>query len=357
MSVLTHFRYAARLLTKNPGFSSVAILTLALGIGLNVTVFSILNVLLFKPASVQHAAELVWVTGTSPDGGRFRVLSHADLLDLGAATSAVRSVAGIADARVAVRAGSQSLRVRSQIVTGNYFEVLGVRAGAGRALDARDDQRLGNQPVAMLGDVTAGRLFGSAADAVDKMLEINGQTFTIVGVAPPGFAGADPLRPAELWVPVSLAAQVVQGLGKPYDRDSWWLTGIARLASGVDRTQAQAVLSGVAAAIAQAHPESHKNVGVALHGFRGTNPEDRSKFVALALLPAVPLAVLLIACANVASLLTARGVGRQREMATRAAVGASRGQLIAQLLAESLMLALVAGACSLLISMWAPGFS
>ena len=110
-------------------------------------------------------------------------------------------------------------------------------------------------------------------------------------------------------------------------------------------------------AIAQAHPESHKNVGVALHGFRGTNPEDRSKFVALALLPAVPLAVLLIACANVASLLTARGVGRQREMATRAAVGASRGQLIAQLLAESLMLALVAGACSLLISMWAPVFS
>ena len=175
MSVLTHFRYAARLLTKNPGFSSVAILTLALGIGLNVTVFSILNVLLFKPASVQHAAELVWVTGTSPDGGRFRVLSHAYLLDLGAATSAVRSVAGIADARVAVRAGSQSLRVRSQIVTGNYFEVLGVRAGAGRALDARDDQRNGNQPVAMLGDVTAGRLFGSAADAVDKMLEINGK--------------------------------------------------------------------------------------------------------------------------------------------------------------------------------------
>jgi predicted permease len=354
MFSLNEVKYSLRVLLKNPGFSSVAVVTLALGIGLNVTVFSILNAFLFKPLPAEHAADLVWLTGASPGGDRFRVLPYPDVVDFRSAASAVRDVAALAETRLAIRVGSESLRASAQVVTGNFFDVLGVHAGAGRTLVAADDAPIGNRAVAVLADGLARRLFATPADAVGKTIDLNGQPFTVVGVAPPRFGGADPIRPAGVWVPISMAAQVMTGLGKPYDRGSWWLVGIARLADGVERTQAQAVLSGVAAAIAQAHPDSHKDSGVAVHDFRGTNPEDRSKSGALAVLPAVPLVVLLIACANVASLLMARGVGRQREMAIRTALGARRGQLVRQLLAESVMLAVAGGAGSLLFSLWAP---
>ena len=221
-------------------------------------------------------------------------------------------------------------------------------------LNAADDRVSDGSAVAVLSEAAARRLFASPSEAVGAAVDINGQHFVIVGVAPAGFAGADVLSPVDLWVPVSMAAQVVAGMGRPYDRNTWWLTGVARLSDDIDQRQAQAVLAGVAAAIAQAHPASHKDTSVALHAFKGTNPEDRSKLGALALVPAVPLSVLLIACANVASLLMARGTGRQRELAVRAALGAGRGRLVGQLFAESVILAIAGGAGSLLISLWAP---
>ena len=281
MITATDIRYALRVLLAAPTFSIVAVTTLALGIGLNVTVFSILNVVLFKPVPVQHAAELVWIAGTSTDGNRYRVLPYPDLIDFGDARTAVRDVAGMADARVAVRAGGQSLRLTGQVTTGNYFDVLGVAAGAGRTLGPADETPAADRAVTVLSDTTARRLFGTATDAVGKTLELNGQRVTVVGVTPPRFAGVDALRPVDLWVPLSMANQVMTGLGSPLERGTWWLAGIGRLAEGVDRGQAQAVLSGVAAAIAQAHPESHKNVGVALlrvsrHESRGSQRARRA---------------------------------------------------------------------------------
>ena len=350
---LADIRYAARVLLRSPGFSIVAVVTLALGVGLNVTVFSILNVLLLKPAPVENAHQLVWVTGTSIDD-RFRVMSYPDLLDFKAATAAVRDVAGIADSRMAVRVGGQAVRLPGQIVTGNFFEVLGVPAGTGRLLVAADDRSSADSGVAVLSDAAARRLFAASSDAVGAAIDVNGQAFTVVGVTSAGFQGADALRPVDIWVPISMAALVTPGLSRPYDRNSWWLTGIARLASGVERAQAEAVLRGVAAAIAQSYPDSHKNASVALHTFRGTNPQDRGNLNALALVPAVPLTVLLIACANVASLLMARGTARKRELAVRAALGARRSRLVGQLFVESAMLAAAGGAGALLISLWAP---
>ena len=155
MITATDIRYALRVLLAAPTFSIVAVTTLALGIGLNVTVFSILNVVLFKPVPVEHAAELVWIAGTSADGNRFRVLPYPDLIDFGDARTAVRDVAGLAETRVAVRAGGQSLRLTGQVTTGNYFDVLGVAAGAGRTLGSRRRHARGRPAVTVLSDTAA----------------------------------------------------------------------------------------------------------------------------------------------------------------------------------------------------------
>jgi predicted permease len=350
---MRHFQHAIRVLLKNPGFSLVAVLTLALGIGLNVTVFSILNVLMLKPLPVAHADELVWISGrsTGPERGPLN-LAHADVVDFRQATAVVRDVAAFAESPMAVGATAHSMRVTGQVVTGNYFDVLGVPALAGRLLTGTDD-RLGADPVAVISESLMRRLGDAPSSVLGRTITINGHPHTLVGVAPVGFRGVDILTPADVWVPVAAAVQVLS-MGDPYHRESWWLKGLARLADGVDLQRAQTGLGVVATAIAQQFPDSHKGFGVALQPIRGVAPKYRSEMSVLALLPMVPVVVLLIACANVASLLIARGAGRQRELSIRRALGASQGQLVRLLLAESATLAFAGGACGLLVSMWTP---
>jgi predicted permease len=352
--MVNDFRYALRTLGRNRGFTVIATLTLALGIGLNAAIFGILNGLLFKPPVAADSDRLVWIASASsePDGPRGN-LTYPDFMAIRERKDVLAGAFAFTEAPMSLSTGGQALRLKGQVVSGNMFDVLGLRMTAGRAFLPEEDRSAGTHPVAVIGHALAQRLFPDDAGAVGRPMTINGRAFTVVGVAPPGFSGPDRMSPADVWVPLMMHAAAIPGLGDGLSPTSWWLKGIGRLADGVPRAQAHVTLAGLAAGIAQSRSESHKGFTLTVQAFHGTDPRDRADVLPLAaLLMAVTLTVLLIACANVAGLLLSRATGREREIGIRRAVGASRARLVRQLLVESLVLAAMAGATGLLLAMW-----
>ena len=257
--------YAVRALARNPLFSSVAIVTVALGVGLNTSVFGIVNVLLFRPPPAENAHELVWLSSASvkPNGPRGN-MTYPDVDDM-RSLPVFRGVMAYGEVQANVAAEGRAERLDGHIVSGDYFLVLGTKAYRGRLVASEDDTP-GNT-VAVISFRLWQRVFGGRNEAVGTSIRINGAHFTICGVAPPGFKGPDVFSTADVWVPLAASAPMNSAVRTPVSRTTWWLKSIGRLASGVSRPEAGAAVSARAAAIAQAYPGSHEGFTVRLESF------------------------------------------------------------------------------------------
>jgi predicted permease len=342
------------MIAKAPGFTLLATLALALGICANTTIFSFINGLILRPLTgVTDPDRLVAVFTSDYSSGLYGGSSYPDYVDLREQADVFESLAAFDQTVLNVSGESEAERLRGFVVTGNYFEVLGVRAQVGRTLQPSDDLRADAAPV-VISDGLWQRRFSADPAVVGKTLRLNDKLYTIVGVTQPSFRGLRLGLPPEFWL--STGPDFTGG-----KRDDRGIQLIGRLKPGVTVARAQTQLTTIAARLAQAYPET--NLGTidrpneprpmtVVHESRvGPEAEIAIKRVSLLLFAVVGL-VLLIACANVANLLLARASARRREIAVRLALGASRRRLIRQLLTESFLLALLGGGAGLIATQW-----
>ena len=357
--MMADLRYAIRVLVKKPAFAVIAILTLALGIGLNTAVFSAIEALLLRPLpGVRNSDRLVQLYRSYPGGFTYGSNSVPHYRDIREQTSDVFSgVAAWTFQAFSLSTGGQSQRVMGQVVSANYFSVLGASALRGRTFVGAEDITPGAHPVAIASYSAWQGLFGGDPTIIGRPVSLNGHQYTIVGVMPPEFKGASPLVPPTVWVPLMQLGQVLpDGLQRLERRGSSSFNVVARLQDDVTADRARARLESVVATLREQHPKDYEGSGIVLvtQADAGIHPTMRTAQLGLStVVMAVVIMLLLIACVNVANLFLARASDRAREMAIRLSLGAKRSQLVKQLLTESLVFAVISGAAGLLIAWWA----
>jgi len=371
-SLSNDIRFGLRMLAKSPGFTAIAVITLALGIGANTAIFSLMNQVLLERLPVKNPDELVILQAPGPVTGHvssdgdgtesFSYPMYKGLRDNNSVFSGVLARYGFS-ASVASR--GQTDRASGELVSGNYFEVLGVEPAVGRVFSQDDDRVPGAQPVVVLSHSYWTRHFGADPSVLNKVLLINNVEMTVVGVSEAGFSGVQVGKTPDIFVPLMMTQRMTL-YGETLDKwNDYWMTLLARRKPGVSEKQAEAGLNAAYRPLLEEQLPQIKsgwneekrqrflNKKILLSsGARGRMIVQRDSGGQIKTLFVMVVLVLLIACTNVANLLLARGASRQREFAIRTAMGASRGRMIRQLLAESLLCAFGGGALGILLGTW-----
>jgi len=350
-------RYSLRMIVKAPGFAAIAVLTLALGIGANTTIFSWINSALLNPVpGLARPSEVVSLTLSKPGDNPFP-FTYPDLEAMRDGQQSFTGITACSFAQMSLTGKSKPERVWGMVVSANYFEILGVRPILGRAFLPVEDEKPGGAPVAVISYRFWQTHFGANPDIVGRTIEINQHPYTIVGVTPAVFQGSQTGVRTEIWVPIMMEAQVNSLGDLLHDHHQFWLLAFGRLKPGVVLSQAQEEMTLRLTPEAKNYPEEHKGHDSVTVYPLWRNPFGLNQFLStlLPMLMSIAGLVLLLACANVANLMLVRSVGRRREIAIRMSLGASRWRLVRQLLVESLMLALAGGAVALLITFWTEG--
>ncbi|HVG21093.1 MAG TPA: ABC transporter permease [Blastocatellia bacterium] len=356
-NLINDIRYGFRMLIKSPGFTTVAVLSLALGIGANTAIFSIISAFLFAPLPVEEPTRLVSIFTTDVKNPGNLPVSHYNFLDYRDKSDVFAGVLSYNFAQVNLNRGAgEAKQLFAEVVSGNYFDLLGVKIPYGRGFLPDEDKTPGTHPVVVISYGCWQRDFGGDPSVVNQNVSLNRRDFTVVGIAPKDFTGTEVGAAPDLWVPMMMHNELQPDLAIFYDnRRGLAFNLVGRLKPGVTLSQAQDSLGRLASQLEQEYKADNEGRNVKLIPLLEARMDpggDGRLMKSSIILMSIVGTVLLIACANVTNLLLARATRRRREIAIRLAIGASRARLIRQLMTESLFLSLVGGAVGFLIAFW-----
>ncbi|HKV37018.1 MAG TPA: ABC transporter permease [Pyrinomonadaceae bacterium] len=350
-NLLQDIRYGLRKMWKSPGLVIVVGLSIGLGSGLNITIFSLIDAILLQPLPVITQQDQLVELYTSSPGLRFGAVSYPDYADYRNTNQVFSDLIAQRVTPVSMSNGGNNQIVAGIIVSGNYFSALGVTPLLGRAFSPEEDRTANSYPVAVISHAMWQRAFGGDTQIVGKSVVINSQAFNIVGVAPEGFIGTSVGLAPDIWFPLMMQARVLPGSDRLTDRGARWLNVIGRLKSGVSREQAEAGMQPIVNRLAQDYANTNKGTSPTVVPLgEGSVGIRKNLSSVLLLLMAVVFLVLLIACFNVANLMLARALARQKEIGLRQAIGATRSRLVQQLLTESVLFSLLGGIVGLVVA-------